>query len=133
MGRHENPSAPARSAPVGHDIRSTPATAIRIASVVPKLSVSPSTTRPNSATWTGSVLDSAVMTTKFFSRMAASKRAVARIWVMAPSRVQLNHVMCSGGSGAPGDQQNERKEEQPKRQTVEEAHVGRADGAERLG
>jgi primosomal replication protein N len=79
----------------------TPAVAITIASATPLETVSPSRTTPATATWIGSVLDNAVMMTKDFSRMAASKRPVAIICVTAPMQTHSVNVGVKVGSVAP--------------------------------
>src|SRR5690606_16672005 len=66
------------------DIRTTPNVATMIATMLSQDKGSPSTTKPNTATWMGSVLVQAVTTTKDRSRMAASISAVAEICASAP-------------------------------------------------
>src|SRR5215468_1600719 len=64
-------------------ITMTPAVAIAMADAIIGVTASPRNRRPNTATWTGSVLIYAIATTKERSPIAASMRAVAAICVRA--------------------------------------------------
>src|SRR5439155_2628372 len=67
------------------DITRTPVVATTMAMTIGTVSVSPRNRSPNTATWTGSVLMYAMVTTNERAPMAASISAVARTWVSAPS------------------------------------------------
>src|SRR5690606_21778432 len=83
------------------DISTTPSVASITATMPASDSGSPSTAKPNKATWTGSVLVHAVTTTNERSRMAASISAVAAIWASAPPRTNPANSRLPPGTGSP--------------------------------
>src|SRR5215211_946728 len=83
------------------DMTMTPTVAIRMAIAIGNVTTSPSSTNPNSATWTGSVLMYAMVTMKERSFMAASMRAVAAICVSAPSTTQGQNIQPGRGRPEP--------------------------------
>src|SRR5262249_37184262 len=70
------------------DISTTPAVAVVMATAIGNVTGSPSSTSPNKATKTGSVLIYAMVTTNERSRIAASISAVAVNCMPAPSTTQ---------------------------------------------
>ena len=81
------------------DITITPAVATKIAAIIGQVTVSPRNTRPNTATWIGSVLIYAMVTTNERSPMAASIKAVAATCAKAPSITHGQKVHPGRGNG----------------------------------
>jgi len=79
----------------------TPAVATRIAAIIGQVTISPRKMSPKTATWIGSVLMYAMVTTNERSPMAASISAVAATCAKAPSNTQGQKLSPGRGSGDP--------------------------------
>lgn len=83
----------------GHEMMSTPAVAMRMASAKPGVTWSPRNIKPKMATCTGSVFTQAVVTTNERCCMIAGRRAVAPICALAPVAIQAIVGALSSGQG----------------------------------